>query len=150
MIPWLNIDLARNGNSGCANEISGCANATSEGNPYENEIIGVILGCAISFIVRAKHECIVLASHPCTSVLHRQLSQLHTLKLPIFFHFRGDFHQNWHFAHPKISLAHPELPILAKSMHGCMGSWLILCDSKDLITEIYGSKPLPEPMLTSH
>ena len=59
---------------------------------------------------------IVLASHPCTCVLHRQLSQLHTLKLPEFFHFHGDFHQKWHFAHPKISFAHPELPFLAKSM----------------------------------
>ena len=59
---------------------------------------------------------IVLASHPCTCVLQRQLSQLHTLKLPEFFHFHGDFHQKWHFAHPKISFAHPELPFLAKSM----------------------------------
>ena len=59
---------------------------------------------------------IVLASHPCTCVLHRQLSQLHTLKWPEFFHFHGDFHQKWHFAHPKISFAHPELPFLAKSM----------------------------------
>ena len=59
---------------------------------------------------------IVLASHPCTCVLQRQLSQLHTLKLPKFSHFHGDFHQNWYFAHPKISFAHPELPFLAKSM----------------------------------
>ena len=59
---------------------------------------------------------IVLTSHPCTCVLHRQGSQLHTLKLPKFFHFHGDFHQKWHFAHPKISFAHPELPFLAKSM----------------------------------
>ena len=59
---------------------------------------------------------IVLASHLCTCVLHRQESQLHTLKLPKFFHFHGDFHQKWHFAHPKISFAHPELPFLAKSM----------------------------------
>ena len=59
---------------------------------------------------------IVLASHPCTCVLHRQVTQLHTLKLPKFFHFHGDFHQNWYFAHPKISFAHPELPFLAKSM----------------------------------
>ena len=63
------------------------------------------------------HTHIVLASHPCTCVLQRQLSQLHTLKLPKFFHFHGDFHQNWYFAHPKISFAHPELPFLAKSMH---------------------------------
>ena len=62
---------------------------------------------------------IVLASHPCTCVLHRQLSLLHTLKSPKLFHFHGDFHQKWHFAHPKISFAHPELPFLAKSMiHG--------------------------------
>ena len=52
---------------------------------------------------------IVLASHLCTCVLHRQLSQLHTLKLPKFFDFHRDFHQKWHFAHP-------ELPFLAKSM----------------------------------
>ena len=56
LYPYItSIDLARNGNSGCASDISGCANATSEGNPYENEIIGVNLGCAISFIVCAKH-----------------------------------------------------------------------------------------------
>ena len=61
---------------------------------------------------------IVLASHPCTCVLHRQGSQLHTLKLPKFFHFHGDFHQKWHFAHPKTSFAHPELPFLTKSMLG--------------------------------
>ena len=59
---------------------------------------------------------IVLASHLCTCVLHRQLSQLHTLRLPKFFDFHRDFHQKWHFAHPKISFAHPELPFLAKSM----------------------------------
>ena len=64
----------------------------------------------------ATMDSIVLASHPCTCVLQRQLSQLHTLKLPKFFHFHGDFHQNWYFAHPKISFAHPELPFLAKSM----------------------------------
>ena len=45
------------------------------------------------------------------------LSQLHTLRLPEFFHFHGDFHQKWHFAHLKISFAHPELPFLVKSMH---------------------------------
>ena len=59
---------------------------------------------------------IVLASHLCTCVLHRQLCYLHTLKLPQFFHFHGDFHQKWHFAHPEVSFAHPELPFLAKSM----------------------------------
>ena len=59
---------------------------------------------------------IVLASHLCTCVLHRQLCYLHILKLPQFFHFRGDFHQKWHFAHPEVSLAHLELPFLAKSM----------------------------------
>ena len=63
--------------------------------------------------------CIVLASHLCTRVLHGQLSWLHTLKSPKFFHFRGDFHQKWRFAHPKISFAHPELPFLAKSMICC-------------------------------
>ena len=61
-------------------------------------------------------QIIVLASHPCTCVLHRQGSQLHTLKLPKFFNFHGDFHQKWHFAYPKISFAHPALPFLAKSM----------------------------------
>ena len=39
-----------------------------------------------------------------------------TLKLPKFFHIHGDFLQKWHFAHPKISFARPELPFLAKSM----------------------------------
>ena len=38
-----------------------------------------------------KFPNIVLASHPCTCVLHRQLSQMHTLKLPIFFIFMGIF-----------------------------------------------------------
>ena len=61
---------------------------------------------------------IVLASHLCTCVLLRHLCYLHTLKLPQFFHFHGDFHQKWHFAHPEVSLAHPELPFLAKSMVG--------------------------------
>ena len=59
---------------------------------------------------------IALASHLCTCVLHRQLCYLHTLKLPKFFNFQGDFHQKWHFAHPEFSFAHPELPFLAKSM----------------------------------
>ena len=59
---------------------------------------------------------IVLASHLCTCVLHRQWCNLHTLKLPQFFYFHGDFHQKRHFAHPEVSLAHPELPFLAKSM----------------------------------
>ena len=59
---------------------------------------------------------IALASHLCTCVLHRQLCYLHTLKLPKFFNFHGDFHQKWHFAHPEFSFAHPELPFLAKSM----------------------------------
>ena len=63
-----------------------------------------------------KMQNIVLASHPCTCVLHRQGSQLHTIKLPKFVNFHGDFHQKWHFAHPKISFAHSELPFLAKSM----------------------------------
>ena len=61
-------------------------------------------------------EYIALASHLCTCVLHRQLCYLHTLKLPKFFNFHGDFHQKWHFAHPEVSFAHPELPFLAKSM----------------------------------
>ena len=30
---------------------------TIEENSHENERIGVILGCAISFIARAKYEC---------------------------------------------------------------------------------------------
>ena len=53
---------------------------------------------------------IALASHLCTCVLRRQLCYLHTLKLPKFFNFHGDFHQKWHFAHPEFSFAHPELP----------------------------------------
>ena len=73
------------------------------------------------------HGNIVLASHPCTCALHRQGSQLHTLKLPKFFHFHGDFHQKWHFAHPKISFAHPELPFLAKSMHGKYATIMWFC-----------------------
>ena len=32
-------------------------NATFDENPHENEIIWVILGCAISSIARAKHRC---------------------------------------------------------------------------------------------
>ena len=48
------IDLARNSNSGCANEILGCANATFD----ENERIRVILGCAIGLIACAKHRCV--------------------------------------------------------------------------------------------
>ena len=51
------IDLARNDNSGCANEIFGCVNATFDENSHENERIWVILGCAISSIARAKHGC---------------------------------------------------------------------------------------------
>ena len=66
------------------------------------------------------HNNIALASHLCTCVLHRQLCYLHTLKLPKFFNFHGDFHQKWHFAHPEFSFAHPELPFLAKSMHNKM------------------------------
>ena len=55
---WLSgIDLARNGNSGCANQILGCANATFHQNPHEIERIWVILGCAISSIAHAKHGC---------------------------------------------------------------------------------------------
>ena len=63
------------------------------------------------------YKIIALASHMCTCVLHRQLCYLHTLKLPKFFNFHGDFHQKWHFAHPEFSFAHPELPFLAKSMY---------------------------------
>ena len=48
------IDLTRNGNSGCANEMQ---NATFDENPHENERIWVILGCAISSIACAKHGC---------------------------------------------------------------------------------------------
>ena len=75
---------------------------------------GLSLLCCLCQTWRFK--CIVLASHLCTCVLHRHLCYLHTLKLPQFFHFHGDFHQKWHFAHPEVSLAHPELPFLAKSM----------------------------------
>ena len=67
--------------------------------------------------------CIVLASHLCTCVLHRQLCYLHTPKLPQFFHFHGNFHQKWHFAHPEVSFAHPDLPFLAKSMSTCLLNW---------------------------
>ena len=35
----------------------GVQNATFDENPYENERIRVILGCAISSITRAKHRC---------------------------------------------------------------------------------------------
>ena len=35
----------------------GGQNDTFEENCYENEMIGVILGCAISFIACAKHGC---------------------------------------------------------------------------------------------
>ena len=35
----------------------GVQNATFDKNPYENERILVILGCAISSIARAKHGC---------------------------------------------------------------------------------------------
>ena len=76
-------------------------------------------GCELDMML----DAIVLASHPCTCVLQRQLSQLYTLKLPKFFHFHGDFHQNWYFAHPKISFAHPELPFLAKSMLDAQWDW---------------------------
>ena len=37
--------------------IWGVQNATFDENPYENERIRVILGCAISSIARAKHRC---------------------------------------------------------------------------------------------
>ena len=37
----------------------GVQNATSKENPHENERIGIILGCAISFIAHAKHRCTV-------------------------------------------------------------------------------------------
>ena len=71
----------------------------------------------VSSQISRLHRTIALASHLCTCVLHRQLCYLHTLKLPKFFNFHGDFHQKWHFAHPEFSFAHPELPFLAKSMH---------------------------------
>ena len=70
--------------------------------------------CVIIYAGRIAY--IVLASHLCTCVLHRQLCYLHTLKLPQFFHFHWDFHQKWHFAHPEVSFVHPELSFLAKSM----------------------------------
>ena len=35
----------------------GVQNATFDENPYENERIRVLLGCAISSIARAKHGC---------------------------------------------------------------------------------------------
>ena len=35
----------------------GVQNATFDENPYENERIRVILGCAINSIARAKHRC---------------------------------------------------------------------------------------------
>ena len=44
------INLARNGNSRCANESLRCAKWHFEENPHENERIGIILGCVISFI----------------------------------------------------------------------------------------------------
>ena len=44
-------------NQGVQMKFLGVKNATSEENPHENERIGVILGCTISFIARAKHGC---------------------------------------------------------------------------------------------
>ena len=38
-------------------KFGGVQNATFEENPHQNERIGVILGCAISLIARAKHGC---------------------------------------------------------------------------------------------
>ena len=75
--------------------------------------------CMSSEIIHQEksYNTIGLASHLCTCVLHRQLCYLHTLKLPQFFHFHGDFDQKWHFAHPEVSFAHPELPFLAKSVY---------------------------------
>ena len=51
--------------------------------------------------------------HPCFAQAIKLIAHP---KLPQFFHFHGDFLQKWHFAHPKISFSHPELPFLAKSM----------------------------------
>ena len=42
------MDLARNGNTLCAKEILWCTKATFNENPYEIEIIGVILGCVLT------------------------------------------------------------------------------------------------------
>ena len=49
------MDLARNCNSGCANEILGCAKCHFWRKSPWNEIIGIILGCANGFIACAKH-----------------------------------------------------------------------------------------------
>ena len=85
--------------------------------------------CSWSSALSVLLQLIALASHLCTCVLHRQLCYLHTLKLPKFFNFHGDFHQKWHFAHPEFSFAHPELPFLAKSMlqlllYSWLNTWL--------------------------
>ena len=51
------IDLARNGNSGCANEILGCAKCHFwRQSPWKWKNCGN-LGCAINFIACAKHGC---------------------------------------------------------------------------------------------
>ena len=89
---------------------------------------------------------IVLASHLCTCVLHRQLCYLHTLKLPQFFHFHGDFHQKWHFAHPEVSFAQPELLFLAKSMNigqhkrTFSTSWKFLISCAELVQNMKANK----------
>ena len=49
------IDLARNGNSGCANEILGCAKCHFWWKSPWKWRIRVILWCALSTIARAKH-----------------------------------------------------------------------------------------------
>ena len=38
-------------------KFQGMQNATFDKNPHANERIGILLGCAISFIARAKHGC---------------------------------------------------------------------------------------------
>ena len=51
------------------------------------------------------HLCFAEAIKP---IAHPKITQI--------LSFSWGFHQNWYFAHPKISFAHPELPFLAKSM----------------------------------
>ena len=71
----------------------------------------IMTSCAL--IMYCDHSISQPPVHLCFA---QAIELLHTLKSPLFFHFHGDFHRKWLFAHPKISFAHPELPFLAKSM----------------------------------
>ena len=66
----LSIDLARNGNSGCADEILGCAKCQFWWKSPWTWKNMVILGCAIGLIACEKHKftgsCLNLCSYPST------------------------------------------------------------------------------------